>query len=434
MNRKPENLGPGQPRTCWPERNQVTLRCCDLDGLLPPDHQARVVWAFVERQDLSLLRQRIKATADRQGHPAIDPALLLALWLYATLDGVGSARELDRLCREHLAYQWLCGGVGVNYHTLADFRSQQEEFLDQLLTRNVAALLESGLVEMQRVAQDGVRVRAAAGASSFRRRDTLQRHLAEAEEQVRRLKELARDPEAGGRRRAAQERAARERAERIGQALAQLPQVEAKQKSRKKGQPKPEARCSTTDPEARVMKMADGGFRPAYNGQLATDTASQIIVGVELINSGGDQGQLLPMVEQVGRRYEQLPAEWLVDGGFAKKKDIETVSAAPYGVTVYAPEPTKRNRKNQPGEAVEGDGPAVKDWRRRMQTVAAKGLYKERAATAECVNAQARNRGLQRFLVRGLRKARAVLLLFALAHNLWRAHVLTRERVLAPTG
>jgi transposase len=383
------------------------------------------VWQYVQGLDLSPLYERIKSVERRPGHPAIDPALLMTLWLYATLRGIGSARELARRCDPkggEVPFQWICGGVSVNYHTLADFRTQHVEFLDQTLTRSVALLMQEELVTLNRVAQDGMKVRASAGAASFRRRPTLEEHLAEARQQVETLKqELASDPAAAHQReRAARERAARERAERLQQALDQMPQVEAKKPATEKDQ----ARVSSTDPEARVMKMADGGYRPAYNVQLATDTQSQIITGVDVTNSGGDQGKMAPMVEQHQQRYGHTPDEMLVDGGFAKKEDITQVSAPEGSTTVYAPVQKSKKDDVDPHTPRANDSPAVAAWRQRMATPQAQEIYKERASTAECVNAIARNRGLLQFRVRGSPKVRAVILWYVLAHNLMRAFAL----------
>ncbi len=407
---------PSPPRVRQANRTQVLLRALDLEGMLPEDHRARVVWAYVEGLDLTPLYQAIQAVEGEAGRPATDPKLLLALWLYATLEGVGSARALARLCEDHLAYQWLCGEVPMNHHTLSDFRTAHGAFLDTLLTRSVATLMAQGLVELHRVAQDGVRVRASAGAASFRRRKTLEGCLAEAEAQVQALRaEVDADPAAASRRQAAaRERAARERAQRVAQALAHLPALEAK----KKPAENPQARVSTTDPEARVMKMPDGGFRPAYNVQFATATGSQVIVGVDATNVGSDQGQLAPMVAQVETRHEHPPGAMLVDGGFAKREDIEAVSPR---TTVYAPVQTPKDPTRAPHAPRPGDSPAVAAWRARMGTPEAQAIYKERAATAECVNAQARNRGLRQLLVRGLPKVRVIALWYALAHNLMRA-------------
>ena len=407
---------PAAPRLREANRTQVCLRPVDLESLLPEDHRARIVWAYVEGLDLTLLYQNIAAVEGEAGRPATDPKILLALWLFATLEGVGAARALDRLCTTHVAYQWLCGGVPMNYHTLADFRTAHGAFLDTLLTQGVAALLAQGLVTLGRVAQDGVRVRASAGAASFRRRKTLEVCLAEAEAQVQTLRvELEADPGATTtRQRAARERAARERQAQVARALAQLPALEAK----KKPDERLKARASTTDPEARVMKMADGGYRPAYNLQFATDTGAQVIVGVDATNAGTDHGQLAPMVDQLEARHAEAPGAMLVDGGFATKEDIAAVSDR---TTVYAPVQKPKDPTRDPHAPLPTDTPAVAAWRERMGTPEAQALYKERAATAECVNAQVRNRGLRQLGVRGLPKVRVIALWYAVAHNLARA-------------
>ena len=419
----------GEARVRRAERHQMRLEAFALDGLLPEDHTARLVWEYVEGLDLSGLYAPIRSVEGKAGRDAVDPKILLALWLYATLDGVGSAREVDRLCVEHVAYRWICGGVSLNYHTLSDFRGGHTAFLDELLTQSVATLMHQGLVTLKRVAQDGMRVRASAGASSFRRCVTLETCQAEAREQVDSLRaELASDPSAGNRRReAARLRAARERSERIAKALGELPDVEGK----KKPGEKEKARVSTTEPEARVMKMGDGGFRPAHNVEMATDTASQVITGVDVVNAGSDLGQMGPMVAQHKARYARTPEEMLVDGGFAKKEDIERVSAPENGTTVYAPVQKPKKDDRDPHLPRPGDSEVIAQWRQRMGTEAAKAIYKERASTAECVNALARNRGLREFLVRGLAKVRAVVLLYALAHNLLRAVALRRQAAAA---
>jgi transposase len=421
--------GAGTPRVKRPRRDQIEFRACCWNDLLPEDHQARIVWDYVKSLDLSPLYERIKAVERRAGQSAIDPRILFALWLYATLRGIGSARELDRRCdpqQGEVPFQWICGGVSVNYHTLADFRTAHVELLDQTLTTSVAVLMQEGLVTLDRVAQDGMKVRANAGAASFRRRGTLEEHLAQAQEQIDALKaELEADPAAANRRQqAARERAARERAERLQRALEQLPEVEAKKKSSEKEK----ARVSTTDPEARVMKMADGGYRPAYNVQLGTDTATQIISGVDVSNSGGDQGKMAPMVDQHEERYDETPDEMLVDGGFAKKDDITRVSPPEGKTTVYAPVQKSKKDDLDPHTPRDNDSPAVAEWRTRMATDQAKEVYRERASTAECVNAIARNRGLQQFRVRGSPKVKAVILWYVLAHNLMRAVALRAQQ------
>lgn len=414
------NVAParGKPRLARAQRQQVEMRLAALDDLLAPEHLARVIWALVAQMDLSAWYADIQAVEGEAGHPAIDPAILIALWLYATADGVGSARQLDRLCREHLAYQWLVGGVSVNYHTLADFRVAHATALDGLLTHHVAALMAEGLVSLDRTAQDGIRVRASAGKGSFRRKERLEQFQAEAQARVEQLKAQAQadEDQRTPRQAAAQARAARERLARVQQALGELTTLaQAKAKSHKKKSALQAPRSSTTDPQARIMKMADKGFRPAYNGQVVVDTGSSVIVGVDVINQV-DQGQISPMVEQLQARYGQRPDEHLVDGGFVAHADIEM--AATVQVDVYAPLPTRRTPDQEPTQPRASDGPGVRAWRERMQTEAAKLVYKLRAQTVEWANAGLRQHGLHQFRVRGRPKTRTVLVWFALLHNL----------------
>ena len=416
-----EAPAPRAPRVLMPNRIQVELRASDLESLLGEDHTARLVWGFVERQDLSALYASIKAVDGGPGRDAIAPEILLSLWLYATLEGVGSARALSRLCEAHDAYRWLCGGVRVNHHTLSDFRVGQGAFLDALLTQSVVSLMSTGAVTLKRVAQDGMRVRASAGAASFRRKGRLQELQAQAHEQVERLKrEVADDPAATERRIAsARQRAASEREARIAQALERMPAMEATKKAN--GKPIDSARVSTTDPQATVMKMADGGFRPAFNVQFATDTSSQVVVGVDVTERGSDYGEMPVMLDQLAQRYDTVPEEMLVDGGFSKLTDVE--QAAEKGTTVFGPVPQPKDPNRDRHLPLPEDSDVVAAWRIRMGTDEAKTIYKERAATAECVNAAARNRGLQRFVVRGSDKALSIALLFAIAQERGQVHL-----------
>ena len=403
------------PRLRTPDR-QLVLPALALEDLLDTDHQARVVWDFCLGLDLQPLFQAIRSREGGPGRAAIDPRLCVALWLYATLEGVGSARALAWLCSHHNAFRWLCGGVSVNHHTLSDFRVGHLDLLDELLTHSVAVLREQGLVDLNRVAHDGMRVRASAGAASFHRRPTLEACLQEAEDQVARLKEeLDDDPSAPSRRHAAaRERAARERAERLRQALERLPELEAKKKAGEKDK----ARASGTDPEATVMKMADGGYRPAYNVEYSADTATLVITAVAVTTSGSDAGQITPLDDQIHDRHGMYPKEALADGGFVSLQDIEAAQAPPRGTRVYAPVPSPKDPQRDRHAPLPADGAQVREWRARMGTEAAKGVYRQRASTVECVNAPARNRGLIRLLVRGLRKVKAVALWLAIAHNL----------------
>jgi transposase len=430
----------GAPRVLEPNRAQVELRASDLESLLPEDHRARLVWGYVEQQDLGALFDAIRARGTAPGRRAIDPRILFALWLYAVLDGVGSGREVTRLTREHDAYRWICGGVPVNYHALNDFRSGGglgcDKALDEVLSDNVAALVAAGAITLERVAQDGMRVRADAGAASFRRQARLEEHQAEARELVQTLKTQAQaDPgQASRRAQAARVRAAQQREQRIADALARLPEMAAAK--RRNGDKPEDARASSTDADASNMKMGDGGFRPAYNVQFATDCASQVIVGVDAVTAGSDMAQLAPMVAQVQQRLGQAPGQWLVDGGFPAHVQIDAVAGK---TELYAPVPRAKPPKGRDGdeppapgsefEPKPGDSEAVAQWRERMGSDAAREIYKDRAATAECVNAQARNRGLLRMPVRGLAKVRCVVRLYALAHNLMRMVALAPQLI-----
>src|SRR3990170_1934478 len=401
------------------QRGQIAWGRIDLEATLPEDHPARAIWAVVERLDLAALYAQIAARDEVAGAPAIDPKLLLALWVYATSEGEGSARELGRLTRCHDAYRWLCGGVEVGYHTLSDFRSQQGAVLNELITQVLALLMKQDLVDLSRVAQDGTRVRASAGAASFRREQTLEALMQQAREHLEAVTREAADPALSARRAAARKRGAQQRLERIEAALKQIPEVtETKKRS---GAKDATARVSTTDPDARVMKRGDGGFRPAFNVQFAT-TADQarVIVGVEVTNRGSDAGQSTPMLEQIEQRTGVRPAELLVDGGYAQHEAID--QAAEQQVTTYAPVPKPREGDTRdPHAAREDDSEPVAAWRQRMGTQEAKEIYKQRAATAETVNADAKeHRGLDSLPVRGLDKALGAASLFALTYNILR--------------
>lgn len=411
-------------RVVEPVRNQVEMVWRDLDSLVAEDHPARAIWGLLEQLDLREFYAQVRAVQGRAGRPASDPRVLLALWVYATVEGLGSARRLAELSERDDVYRWLRGGVPLNYHLVADFRTAHQAALNELLTEIITTLLAEELVSLKRVAQDGMRVRASAGAASFRREATLERLRQEAHEQVERLAAEVSEPggQASKRERAARGRAAQERAERVSRALAQLPAVRALKEPTAAEQAK--ARVSTTDPEARVMKMADGGFRPAYNVELATDTSSHVVVGVTVTNAGSDSEEAAPMVAQVEARSGRRPEEYLVDGGFAPKQTVPALAAQ--AITVYAPVQKPKDPARNPYEPLKGDAPAVAAWRQRMGTAEAKAIYKERAATAECANAQCRSRyGLQQFAVRGVNKVACVVLLTVITHNLLRWLALT---------
>jgi transposase len=418
----------GAPRLREPRRDQIELRAIDIESLIGQEHPARVVWAYVEGLDLSELEDRVKARENRPGHPPPSPRLLLALWLYATSDGVGSARALDRLCESHDVYRWLCGGVSMNYHTLSDFRVGCAALLDRLLSEHLAALAKAGLVDLERLAQDGVRIRANAGTGSFRREGTLDRQMALAQAVVEELKgEVDAHPQASNQRiRAAKERAARERSERLQAAQNALAEIQRKRKELDEkggnGKTPKEPRASTTDPQARVMKMADAGFRPAYNVQVASAAGELIVVTVEVSNNGSDRGLMRPMLERTRSLLGRFPRRHLVDGGFSSAENIEWAHGE--GIEVYCP-PTQSKSGVDPYSPRPGDGPGVLAWRARMASEDGKAQYQARTI-CECIHARWRNWNLRQLTVRGIEKVRAVVLWHALTNNILQARRLAK--------
>jgi transposase len=364
-----------------PERRQVSMVIECPDDLVSADHPVRMVMAVVEKLDLSLFHEPIKARAGQAGRDATDPQLLVALWLYGCIRGIGSARELARRCEDSAPFRWLCGGVGVNHRLLSDFRTDHGAALDGLFTQVIASLVDKDIVHVSRVSQDGVRVRVDAGASGFRREERLAQLLQQARQHVEQLREQVDSPEhaaLSARQRAARKRAAAEKVKRLEEAMAQLPELKQKQAeaARRAGHGKRgeqirqrQPRVSTTDAEARVMKMPNGGFNPALNVQLATDTESRAIVGVEVTNEGSDNAGLSePMRRQVEQRTGGKIDQQLIDGGYMRSQDIEQAHQA--GVELFVPPKPARQAANQ-GRELEpkrGDTEAVLAWKRRMSS------------------------------------------------------------------
>jgi transposase/ribosomal protein L34 len=407
-----------------PQRDQIQWRDAALDQMIPKDHRVRVVWAYVDSLDLKPLYRKIQAVEGGVGRDAVDPKILMALWMFAIIEGISSARHLARLCERDLAFMWICGDVGVNYHLLSDFRTKHGEFLDQLLTDTIATLLHQNLVTLETVAQDGMRVRAHAGSSSFRRKKSLQECHREAAEQVQKLREENEDESANdasnARRRAATERAAQERLERVEEALKNLAELQEQKEKRKKGSGE-EARCSTTDPEARNIKMGDGGFRPAYNVQFATDGASRMIISVDVTNNSSDGTLMAPMHDTVCGKFGKVPKKYTVDGGFATIEGITHVEKS--GSQVAAPmthEERIIKRGGDPHARRPHDTDEMAAFRQRMATDEGKAVLKQRPSIAEFPNAECRNRGLHQFRVRGLAKVRTVSLWHAIVFNFMR--------------
>lgn len=417
------------------DRLQTRWDFIDLEALLPSDHRARIVLSFVEGLELSALYAAIKSREGEPGRPPPDPVVLLALWLYATIEGVGSARQLDRLAQRDLAYRWIAGGVPLNYHGLSDFRVAHVDVLDQLLTESVTALVAEGIVSLAEIAVDGTKVRANASRASFKTGSKLEQIGTAVEQRLAALKaEVTSDPEGSSRRaRAAQGRAAREVKERTERARAALDRVRAEKAERAKTHPQDEAKkksepkVSLSDPQARNMRFADGAVRPAYNAQVAVTPREGIIVSVEMTDRRNDAGLAVPMVDDMVRRYGKVPDTLLVDTHYATSEDIAALAEHAAGrVLVFAPTPSERDdvkpatlakRANKRAREPE----SVKEWRSRMATPAAQEVYGLRKLI-ERINANLKNHGFGFIPVRGLIKAKAVALWHALANNMMAAH------------
>lgn len=402
------------PRLASPQRAQTYLRVCDFESLVAEDHPARLIWNAVTQLDLAPFLARVDSLENGPGRAAVDPALVISLLIYGRCEGIVNARELERRCDSDDAFRWLCGGVSINHHLLSDYDSKLHVEVDALFNQLLAVLLHQNLVSLDRTAHDGTRVRASAGAASFRREKTLQECLAEAQTHLAEVQQQAAPNARTG---AARQRAARERLERVQKALAELPKV---REAKRTTEDKAEARVSTTDADARVMKMPDGGFRPAYNVQLAADPVSRVVTGVGVTNVGSDSGQTTPMLADIERRTGERPTEYLADGGFVNTQAI--TSATRNGTTVVMPVPAPRNENVDRHAPKPTDTPEVAQWRVRMAEPETKELYKQRASTIELVNADLKgHRGLEQLAVRGTTKVLSSVLWTVLGYNLLHA-------------
>lgn len=397
-------------RTKEPQRNQGWLFVPAPE--VGPDHPVRLVAAAVERLDLRGFLRDAKAVEGVAGRPVTSPTLLLSLWLYGIQQGIGEAKELARRCQSDAAFRWLCGGVEPSHDVLGDFRVKHLEVLQDVFTKVLGTLLHHGLVTLEHVALDGTRVRASASAPSFRREASL---LACREQAALHLKAvLATADEYSPAHQAVREAKAREYQKRVEAALQTLESEREKKSSAKE---KAAVRASTTDPEARVMKMADGGFRPGLNVQLAVagdpTGGPRTIVGVNVTPTGSDMGSIKPMVEQLERRTSVIPDKLLADANHATLPDIKYLAARGIEALVSVPE------RMQNGGSHRDTSPEVEAWRRHMESEEAIAEYRGRSPLVENVNGLLKAKyGLTELVVRGVKKATSVVLLTALAHNL----------------
>lgn len=427
-------------RVIGPDRAQLRWDMVDLDSQLPDDHRARLVWAFVEGLDLREFYDQIKARDAVAGRPATDPRVILAVWLYATLEGIGSARAIDRLCQQHAAYRWLCGGAPINHDLLAEFRRGNAALLDRLLTQSVTGLIAEKLISLEELAIDGTKVRARAGRGSLckrKRLDSIEQAVAERVAALK--KELDADP--GGTERRRKQRAlqaAEERAQRVKRAQQKLAELVQERAARAKTHAKQEAeksepKVSISDPEARVMRLPDRATEPAWNVQVAT--AKGFIVALDPTDRRNDSGLAPATVEQVVARCGEAPQRLLADTRAMTQDDIVGLAACYPSMTVYSPPPPEREKVT--AKTLETrrwkhrhEPPAIKAWRARMASEEGQEVYRRRKLT-ERAHGTIKNRGMFRFLVHGRDKVRAVCLLQALALNLSWADTLRRRAAAA---
>ena len=309
------------------DRAQLLLRTVDVERLIPEDHPARAIWEFVGRLDLSGYTDQVRSVAGGAGRPAFDPQLLVSLWVYSYSQAVSSARAVERLCEHHPAYQWLTGMQSISAHTLSDFRVTYEEILNELFVQALGVLSSDGLITLERVMLDGTKVRANASSSGFRRKPTVEEYLEQAREAVEALNAQT-EEESSRQMQAAQQRARREKQERLESALKEYAKLKAA-KSRID-------RVSTTDPDARVMKQAEGGSAPSYNVQVSTDAEHGLIVDIDATQAGSDYQQLTPAIERIEQSMQRAPEQIVVDGGYISSNNIAEM--AKRGIDFVGPE------------------------------------------------------------------------------------------------
>ena len=308
-----------RPRVQAIDRQQGWLRSVVVEELVEEDHPVRAIWELTGQVDLSRYEEAIRAVEGVAGAEATAPRLLVSLWIWAYSQGVSSAREIERRCGYHPAYQWLTGMSVINHHTLSDFRTKQGAALEELFVEVLGVLSSEDLVDLERVMHDGMKVKAYAGADSFRREARLQKHLEAAREQVVEMNRLANGEETSAQMVAARQRAAREKQQRLELALQELKKIQALKRGNEQKQ---QARASRSDPEARIMKQSDGGYAPSYNAQISTDAKQTIIVAAEVSQSGSDYEELVPAEERIENTCKQAPTELVADGGFTSRANI----------------------------------------------------------------------------------------------------------------
>ena len=477
-----ENPISKQPLIRHVNRQQMSWRAVDVEHLISEDHLARAIWTLVGRLNLSAFYQGIESSTEEGGRPAIDPQLLISLWVYAYSQGIGSARELARRCAYDPALQWLTGWEEVNYHTLADFRVEKQQELDELFTQVLAALSQEGLITLEQVMQDGTKIKAQASSRSYCQEETIREHVERARRRVAEMGD-PRNEESSARAKQAQVRARRQQQERLESALEELQKWQARKSGEKA---KKGTRVSTSDPQARAMHQPDGGLALSYNAQISTDAAQGLIVGVAITQEPNDSGQLLPAVDRLEQRLEKKPQQMVADSGYTTRENIEKMagreidflgtmrydnvprganmpnrlppSAFPYlpeknhcvcpqgkilhpagqrkrraGVIYHLyearledcqacprkPECCPENQKRGRSVAHPEESPLVIAFRKKMASEEARKQYRRRGRIVEFCHAWIKSKlGLRQFHVRGLKKVQMEMLWACLTYNL----------------
>lgn len=493
-----QNQKEKQPLIRLVNRQQMSWRAVDVEKLIGEDHPARAIWSLVGGLDLRRFYDAVESSAEEGGRPAIDPQLLISLWVYAYSQGIGSAREVARRCEFDPAFQWLTGLDEVNYHTLASFRVEKKVELDELFTQVLGVLSKEGLITLKQVMQDGTKIKALASPRSFHGERTIRGHLERARRRVAEMGD-PREEEGSPGARQAQARARREQQKRLENALEELEKL----RKAKRGKARDQVRISSSEPEARRMRQADGGRALGYNAQISADAAHGLIVGVAVTQAGSDWQQLVPAVERIEERLQQKPQQMMADAGYTTRAAIEQMaerqveflgrmprqdastgrtapdrippSAFVYqaekncylcpagkvlrpqgrhnkkkaGVVAYRYEanfsdcqPCARKRECCPENHSQGRGllrlqekAAVVAFREKMASVEAQAQYRRRGRVVEFCHAWLKSKlGLRQFHVRGLVKVGTELLWTCLTYNLQQWIRLRRLQAVPASG
>lgn len=462
-------------------REQMVMRVVDVEKLVDQGHPVRAIWEFVGRLDLSSFCEQIRAVEGVRGRPTHHPRLMICLWIYAYSRGVSSGRDIARLCEHDPAYQWLTGMKVVNHHSLSDFRVDHGEALNQLFVQILGVLTLEGLIDLERVMNDGTKIKTWASKGTFRGEKRVKEHLEIARRHIAEV-EASSDEDTNRRAVKARGRAAREKQQRLESAEAEFKKIRASQSEgrtkKEGGTKKEEIRVSETEPEARIMKHRDGGFAPSYNAQISTDRLCGVIVGVGLSQSPTDYEELLGSVDRVEQNTGKLPVQVVADGGYTSGNNIHWMRergvdfiapvddmgdeafsrqafvydegtnsyTCPAGKTLPYKGKERRGkslRYRYRGSALDCKAcpfkmqccpknkkqgrsvmrseyePEIESHAAKMQTEEAKLIYKQRGQTAEFPSAWIKEKlGVRRFRVRGLIKAGLEIIWACVTYNI----------------